>query len=134
MVPVRVALLGLALVACAWFALGIRSVHDSNQVTDLINAHNILTATQARQALATLADARTLDPDESLNIQRAQVEFHSGDVRGAAAILEAVVRREPRYAEAWLVLELLTRQIDPATNRLAQAQVRQLVPPARRAR
>ena len=51
----------------------------------------------------------------------------SGELRRS---LEAVVRREPRYAEAWLVLELLTRQIDPATNRLAQAQVRQLVPPA----
>jgi hypothetical protein len=127
-IAVRLALLTVALAACAWFALGVRSVNDQNQVNALLNAHDHLTPAQAQAATATLNQARVLDPDEDLNILRAQVKFHSGDVAGAVRVARGVVSDEPRYADGWLVLEVLSDRIDPALNRLAQARLAELVP------
>ncbi len=117
----------IALAACAWFALGVRAVHDENAATSLLDQHISLTPGQARTARDEIAAAETLNPDGALEILRAQVEFHSGNVSSAVAIAKREVRREPQNVEAWFVLELISRRIDPATNRLAQARVSQLV-------
>lgn len=114
--------------ACAWFALAIRSNHDENSVTSLISAHNNLTSAQAAAARRTLSRAGLLDPDERVNILRAQVDFHAGDTRGALALARGIVRREPDNVEAWVVVELMSRQADPSLNRLAQQRLGQLVP------
>jgi hypothetical protein len=127
-IAARLVLLTAAIVACAWFALGLRALDDQTSVTAVINGNHTITAAQARSIESTLADARVLNPDEALNILRAQVEFRTGDVPKAAAIVKGIVGREPLNVNAWLVLELMTRQIDPATNRLAQARVRALAP------
>ncbi len=129
MIAVRIALLTVALAACAWFGLGVRSVHDQNQVNALLNTHNQLSPAQAQAAIAKLNQARVLDPDENLSILRAQVKFHSGDVAGAVVLARGIVDRAPQYADGWLVLEVLSDRIDPALNRLAQVRLRQLVPP-----
>lgn len=125
---IRLVLVAVAVSACAWFALAIRSNHDENSVTTLISAHNNLTSAQAAAARGTLSQARLLDPDERLNILRAQVDFHAGETRRALAVARGIVSREPDNVEAWFVVELMSRQADPALNRLAQQRVAQLVP------
>jgi uncharacterized protein HemX len=128
-IAARLLLLAVAIAACAWFVLGVRAEHDQSTVSALINHHRSLTAAQARAAEAQLADARTLNPDETLNILRAQVELRAGHDAKAAAIAKGIVRREPQNAGAWLALELMTLYSDPATYRQAQAHVRELLPP-----
>jgi predicted Zn-dependent protease len=128
-IAIRAVLLTVALAACAWFALGVRASHDQDAATNLLNRHNLLTAAEANQAFSLINDAKALDPDEALNILRAQVEFHSGHSYRAVAIARQVVRSEPLNADGWFVAELMSRQADPALNRLAQARLRQLVPP-----
>jgi predicted Zn-dependent protease len=128
-IAIRAALLTVALAACAWFALGVRASHDQNAVSSLIAAHNTLSPAQARSALAELHDGNVLNPDEALNVLRAQVYFHSGNVSRALAIAKGVVSREPSNVDGWVVVELISRQANPALNRLAQARLRQLVPP-----
>jgi Flp pilus assembly protein TadD len=126
---IRLVLLTVALAACAWFALGARASHDTDVASSILNASGSLTTQQAQAALSDIAGAETLNPDQTLEILRAQVEFHSGNVAGAVAIAKRVVRREPKNADAWVVLEVLSRRLDPAENRLAQMRVSQLVPP-----
>jgi predicted Zn-dependent protease len=126
---IRLALLTVAVAACAWFALGVRATHDTEVASSILSGSNSLTPQHAHAALSEIAAAETLNPDQALEILRAQVELHSGNVAGAVAIAKAVVRREPKNAAAWVVLELVSRRIDPAANRLAEMRVNQLVPP-----
>ena len=129
MIAVRLALLGVAVAAAAWFALGVRSVHDENQVTALVNSHTSLTAAQARYAEDKLAEARTLNPDESLNALHAQIELNAGHPALAERIAKALARRAPRDVDSWVTLAVLTRDSDPAVNRIAIAKVHELAPP-----
>lgn len=129
MIAARLALLGVAAAAVAWFALGARSVHDQNQVTKLVNTHTSLTAAEERYAVAKLAEARTLNPDESLNALHAQIELNAGHAALAEQIAKALARRAPRDVDSWVTLAVLTRQSDPAVNRLAIAKVHELAPP-----
>jgi predicted Zn-dependent protease len=128
-IAIRAVLLAIALAACVWFALGARAAHDQDAATNVLNARSTLSGPEAKKALSLIDDARTLNPDQSLNILRAQVELHSGHPHLAVAIAKAVVAKEPLNADGWFVLELLSRQVDPALNRLAQARLRQLVAP-----
>ena len=97
-------------------------------MTSLLSAHNNLTPAQAASAQRTLSQARVLNPDERLNISRAQVDFHAGYTQRALALARGIVRREPDNVEAWIVVELMSRQIDPSLNRFAQRRVLQLAP------
>jgi predicted Zn-dependent protease len=128
-IAIRAALLTVALAACAWFALGVRAAHDQDAATNLLNQHISLTAAQANEALSQISNAGVLNPDETLNILRAQVELHSGHPARAVAVAEEVVRSEPRNAEGWFILALVSRGKYAATGRLAHAHLRQLVPP-----
>jgi hypothetical protein len=128
---IRLGLLTVAVIVCAWFALGIRASHDAGVVSAILQAHNNPTPAEAAKARSALGDAEVLNPDQNLQILRAQIEFHSGNVAAGISIAKSVVKREPLNVSAWLVLELFTRQADPALNRLAQERVSQLVPPVR---
>jgi hypothetical protein len=126
---IRLVLVAVAVLACAWFGLAIRSTHDAQSVTDLLSAHNSLTPAQAASAQRTLAQARVLNPDERLNILRAQADFHAGLVRRAVALVRGTVGREPDNVDAWVDLAVMSQQVDPSLARLAHQRVRQLVPP-----
>jgi hypothetical protein len=128
---IRLGLLTVAVIVCAWFALGIRASHDSGVATGLLQAHNNLTAAEAARARSEIANAEALNPDQNLEILRAQVAFHSGNVAAAISIAKTIVKREPLNVSAWVVLELFTDHVDPALNRLAQQRVLELVPPVR---
>ena len=125
----RLLVLVAALVACAWFTLGLRESQDQARVTALLTSHPTLTAAQARAANETLDDAQLWNPDQSVNTLRTVVATKAGDHRLAVAIAEAVVRREPQDVADWLLLRELVVNSDPALFRLAQARVSALAPP-----
>ena len=125
----RLSLAAVSLVVCAWFATGVRATHDRSEVTALVGAHSSLSAAQARTAKAKLADAAFLNPDQSIDLLRAQIEVRTGDAAGGLRIGEAIVRREPANYQAWFFDEEVGMHIAPPIGRLARAHLRVLAPP-----
>ncbi len=125
----RVSMIVAALAACAWFALGIRSSHDADRVSALVSSASSIPASQARADYSTLDDAELLNPDQSLELLRAEVALHSGQHSYALAVAKRIVAREPGNPNGWLALEVVSDKFAPALNRLAQLKLAQLVPP-----
>ncbi len=106
----RVGLGLVGLLAAAWFALGVYESHAVTEARSVLaaaparagTAH--LTAAQARRANSLLHDAARLNPDETVDVLRAQVARERGDGPGARRILTGVVSREPRDLAAWIAL------------------------------
>ncbi len=128
-VSARIVLSVTAVVACAWFALGIRALQDEASVRDYLHQHGMLTHTQAKAEDAVLAEAHFLNPDHSLDTLRALVESQSGDLRGAAVIAQKTARQEPASISNWLILQFLAGGTNPAVLRLTQRRIRALAPP-----
>lgn len=127
--PLRLLLAVAAVLACAWFALAVRSAHELSRVSAIVGRPRGITAAQAAAAQAALRRAAVLDPDREIDVLRSQVELHAGQARRALATALAFVHQEPQNPANWLVLELASFRIDPAVNRLAQAELHRLVPP-----
>jgi predicted Zn-dependent protease len=127
----RVTLIAVALIACAWFALGIRQVRDQDQAARLIEGRPP-TASQAARALRLLDGAATLNPDTQPDVVRAQVALRRGHEPKAERILLAVTRREPENIAAWYLLQIVTYGRDAKTYRLGGEHVRELAGRARR--
>jgi predicted Zn-dependent protease len=120
MVIVRAALLAFAVAACAWFALGVRQAHDINAAT-AITSRSPLPAIQVKHANSLLDDAATLNPDQQVNVLRAELAVDQGRYVRARQILRQVVRREVNNLQAWLVMK------SASTGDLIQAQAAQYV-------
>ncbi len=100
----RPLLVVLGVVACAWFALGVRQAHDIDRVTSLVaglNGQNRLTALQAATADSQLDAAATLNPDRMVDVLRARVALLRNDRPAAKRILLGVVADEPDNLDAW---------------------------------
>jgi len=123
----RAAVIALALVICAWFALGIRQANDTQDAAALVTGAPRLGAAQARHAASLLTAARALNPDAQVDVLRGELALQQGDARRARRILSAVVRREPQSLNGWIWLARSSSD-DPATFRRALARARQLVP------
>jgi cytochrome c-type biogenesis protein CcmH/NrfG len=130
----RLAVLAVALAACAWFALGAVQVHDQSRAAALIPDRNTLTETQANRIFHLLDRAGTLNPDRNIDILRAETYLHTGDAAAAEREMLRVVRAEPMNIEAWFLLEIASAPVDRATERLAIAKQRELAPPVPAAR
>lgn len=102
MVLARAAVVALAILACAWFFLGIRQAKDIAHATSIVSSASKLTPAQAARARSLLHDAGRLDPDNEIDILRAEVALGLGEHRQAEQILAGVTRREPDNIEAWL--------------------------------
>jgi predicted Zn-dependent protease len=129
----RIGLVAVAVVACAWFALGIRQAHEIAQATSIVSQARAPTPSQAREADALLGSAGALNPNLEVDVLRGRVALARGNLVGARRILTSVVRREPENVEAWIWLARASND-SPATFRLAVTRVEQLIPtlPARR--
>jgi hypothetical protein len=130
MLAVRVAIATVALIACAWFALGIHQARDQAAATTLINQPGTPSPALTRRILSLLDSAGTLNPDRNIDLMRAQAEVRGGE--GQAALREALaaVRAEPLNVDAWIVLGIAAGGgRDPAAVRLANIKLRQLAPP-----
>jgi hypothetical protein len=94
--------LAAALVALAWFAIGVRQAQDTDRATAIISGAAPLGAAQARHAQSLLHDAGQLNPDTAVDLLRAQLALRQGDRARARAIALDVTRSEPQNLDAWL--------------------------------
>jgi predicted Zn-dependent protease len=128
----RVVLLILAIVACAWYVLAIRQAHDTAAATALLTRGTPLKAAEAARADGLLRAASELNPDQQVAILRAQVAYDRGDRPRAERLLAPVVRDEPENAVAWLWVARAAP--DAATFTRALARIGYLVPRLRSSR
>ena len=134
MLAPRVALAAVAVVACAWFALGIRQSRDLERADALVHQSGTPTKGQTSEILRLLHRASLLNPDRNVDLLRAQAEVRAGDAATAERQTKRVVRDEPMNVDAWIVLGFATQQRDPAVARLATAREQELAPPVPPAR
>jgi uncharacterized protein HemY len=100
----RAFVLVVAVIACAFFVLGIRQAHDTAAATSIITHRGALDAEQVAHARSLLGAAGTLNPDTQVELLRGRLAFVAGDRPGAVASFEKVVGSEPTNVQAWLLL------------------------------
>jgi predicted Zn-dependent protease len=100
----RASALVLPLLACAWFAVGIRQAHDTAAATSIISGRGAPRARQAAHARSLLQAADTLNPDSQVELLRARLAFLEGDRTSATRSVLTVVGEEPENVQAWLLL------------------------------
>ncbi len=94
----------LAIVACVWFALGVRQATSLSRAEAIIDAQPFTTAARAREAESLLNEAATLNPDREVAIDRTHILLERGQELAARRTITAVTRAEPQNIEAWLWL------------------------------
>jgi predicted Zn-dependent protease len=123
--PTRIALVAVALLACAGFALGIRQVRDQWEAQRLIGTV-APTAAKAARARHLLERASELNPDAQPDLVRAILDLRVHDRPAAQRVLVAITRREPENINAWYLLQIATLGRAPALNVRARERVREL--------
>jgi cytochrome c-type biogenesis protein CcmH/NrfG len=124
----RGALALVAAVAVAWFALGAYQSHAVSGATSTAGRGR-LTAAEARHADSLLNDAGTLNPDQGIDVLRAQVALAAGDSARARQILNDVVAREPQDLDAWIALAKASTD-NFRQRQIALLHILKLAPPA----
>jgi predicted Zn-dependent protease len=126
----RIVMLVLAVLACAWFVVGIRQAPGVQRATAIVSESEsaAIGHARAREALAALDGAATLNPDTEVQILRARIALEQGDPAGARRILASVVRAEPMNLEAWIWMANASAD-DRRERAIAFSHVLELVPP-----
>ncbi len=132
MVVARVLGAVLAIVVCAWFALGIRQAHDIDRASAIVSAGRSVSAAQLRGVDSVLSSAAELNPDSQVNLLRGQVALLAGKRARAAQIFGRLVRDEPMNIQAWVSLAEATT--DPGTRNGAIVAIGRLDSPVTRRR
>jgi hypothetical protein len=99
---VRPLILIVAVIVCAWFALGIRQAQDTDQATAIISGGGPATPSRLRHADSLLGSARLLNPDRTLDLLSVELALRRGQTAKARRIATALVRSEPMNVAAWL--------------------------------
>ena len=102
--PARAAAAALAVIVCAWFALGFVQARDTGRATSLITAADTVSAHDAARARSLLSSAGTLNPDQTVDILRGVLQLRTQQYAAAERTLLAVTRREPMNIDAWVQL------------------------------
>ncbi len=110
----------LAIVVCAWFALGIRQVRDTSRATAILSGQSSPDRAEVAHAQALLRSAGTLNPDLQVDLLRGQAALLEHDRTRATRIVQSVVRREPMNLEAWLLLAEATPNVSVANHAVAR--------------
>jgi hypothetical protein len=122
------ALLALfAVIACAWFVIGVRQARDVDHATALLSSGPHISSEGAGRVASLLTSAQLLNPDRQVDVLRAQLADERGDRATAERILRRVVAAEPMNAVAWV--QLARSATNAATLRLAFARLAVIVPP-----
>jgi predicted Zn-dependent protease len=103
MVIVRAAVVVIALICCAWFALGARQAIDLSRATEIASQQRPLAPKQVKRAQSLLDAAATLNPDQEVNVVRGELAIDQGQNRQAREILHAVIHREVNNLQAWIM-------------------------------
>jgi hypothetical protein len=125
----RLAVLAVAMVACAWFILGVVQSHDETRATAFIDESGTPSAALTAKILGLLDGAGTLNPDDDIAILRAQAQTQAGDSAAAVRTAEGVARDEPQNIDGWVVLGFAARSVDPGLASLAREKELELAPP-----
>ncbi len=125
----RVAVFALALIVCAWFALGQVQARDETHATALIDQPGTPTPALTAKILGLLHSAGTLNPDREVDLFRAQALTRAGDSAAAMRTAQAVVRAEPQNIDGWVALGFAAQRVDPGIAKLAQEKELELAPP-----
>jgi hypothetical protein len=94
----------VALVACAWFALGARQAIDTQRATAIVSQGRMATIAQERKVSSLVHAARFLNPDREPDLLLATAELEHGEQARARRLFESVARSEPQNLEAWVGL------------------------------
>lgn len=103
MLLARLALALVALVACAFFAIGIHQAHDLSGAQGILGGANV-TSAQATRARSLLDSAGSLNPDRTVALTRGQLDLRLNDTPAAFAVFRRLVGQEPQNVQAWLGL------------------------------
>jgi predicted Zn-dependent protease len=124
----RLSLIAVAVLACAWFALGVRQAHDLAAATAIATQSAPVTAAQSADAASLLSAAATLNPDTDVKLVRAQLALRGSDSPLAQRLAGEVTRSEPQNLAAWYELASAAGT-DHVIFFRALAKVNQLDPP-----
>src|SRR4051812_3391985 len=128
-----IARLAMLLVAAAAIAVSAVWLHDARSQSAASAAVNAARSPSELEHAATLfRRGKALVPDTAAIAAEAYALVGAGQNERAAALLEKVVRREPRNARAWAALALSSSHFDSARAAAARARVRVLAPPVER--
>ena len=123
----RAAILVLALISCAWFALGARQAHEAAVAGSIVAGKQPLSAQQASRAAGALRAAAGLNPDLQVDVLRGQLAIDQGNLAQARRILTSVTRREPQNLAAWVQLARASAN-DRVSFFAAEIHIRTLIP------
>jgi len=124
---VRLVILGVAIVVCAWYVVGIRQAHELAVARAVISNPTAHTPAALRHAGSLLNSAATLNPDAEVDILRGRLALAEHRFGPAQRILEDVARREPHNLEAWIWVAGAAL-ISPHEEKIALDHVHQLDP------
>jgi hypothetical protein len=114
-----------AIVVCAWFAVGIRQVHDTSAATALLSSGARLSPVSAARASSLLDGAALLNPDREIGLLRAKLAAERGQRPLAQRLALGVARAEPANSQAWLLVSFVGT---PSQRALAAHTLRTLIP------
>lgn len=121
----------LALVVCAWCALGIVQASATDAARERAVHQRVYTRADITELDRLLDRAGTLNPDRQVDVLRADALFARRDVAGARRLLVGVVGSEPDNLLGWQTIAIAFARIDPVLARRARANLRRLSPPVR---
>ena len=126
----RYGLVAIALVACAWFVIGIRQVHATDAATNLLDKVSTERSAAVQQRARSLLDeAAFLSPGVDVTLLRAQLAENAGDYPGAARLLAQATSAEPDNIYAWTAVLKLGLAHPSVVNRThLNARLHQLDP------
>jgi predicted Zn-dependent protease len=125
-----IARITMLLAAAAAIAVCAVWLHDARSQTAARDAASAARSpAELERAAALFRRGTALSPDAGPRLAEASTLIGAGQNRRAAAILEGVVRSEPRNARAWAGLALSTSHFDQARSAVARARALKLAPP-----
>ena len=127
----RGAVLAVAVLACAWFVVGIRQAANTTRATTAISSGTDLSAARAARIASWLNAAGWLNPDQQVNVLRGQLALDQNQRAHAELIVERVTRKEPDNLQAWLVLLQATLDRDRRVFDIAVKALYRLDPRAK---
>jgi Tfp pilus assembly protein PilF len=125
-VAARICVAVVALGAIGWLGVMERNLRLQERSAAALRPGT--SAAALARAESDLRNARLLNPDTAVDIDRAVVYRTQGDRERALALAEDVVRREPDNLRAWVALALLAGGTQSDAPNRARAALRRLDP------
>jgi predicted Zn-dependent protease len=129
-VAVRALVIAVAALAGLWFVQGLGPVRDQKAGLAAVTTNDGRTPQErAARGYRLLEDAAAHTRSTAPELNLAQLDAFTKQPARAIPRLRAVVAREPKNYEAWVLLAQTARTVDPALAARARARARELSPP-----